>query len=117
MKINTNENIVEIDVDQTLILRRHQDYPSQPKIQISYYGIPWTVTPHLDQIELLKSYKKRGFYIQVHSNNGWKHAKEVIQKLDLVDFVDEVRTKACKTVDDVKEDTRQHVYIPPPLKG
>lgn len=112
MKINTNETVVEVDCDGTLILHDYWDYPTLPRVIINYYGVQKTVAIHTEHVDLLKSYKKRGFYIQVQSHNGFKHAKEVVTKLGLEDFVDEVRTKTSKNVDDIEKDTRQYVYIP-----
>lgn len=111
-KLNKNEVVIEMDVDDTIILHDIDAYPSLPRITLNYYGMPMVVVPHLKHIELLKSYKKRGFFVRVHSNNGWKHVDEVLKKLDLWDFVDEGETKASKHVDDTKENFRQHVFLP-----
>jgi FMN phosphatase YigB (HAD superfamily) len=111
MIVNKNENRIEIDVDQTLAMHNVEDYPSITPQTIDYYGMPMMITPHHEHIRLLKSYKARGFYILVHSNNGVLHAEKVVKALGLEDFVDEVCTKACKYVDDTKEDTRQWVYL------
>ncbi len=111
MKINTNELNIDFDVDETLILHDFESYPHLPRVEINYYGMKTTVAIHTEHVKLLKSYKKRGFYLRVVTNNGYRHAKEVVTKLGIEDFVDEVCTKSTKYVDDTKEDTRQHVYI------
>lgn len=76
MKVNKNENAVLIDTDQTIII-------SGNMYTANYYGIEKNFSPRIGNIELLKSYKARGYYIRVHSNNGWQWAEEIVNKLGL----------------------------------
>lgn len=112
MKINKNENIVLVDVDMTLILpQQGNNY-----FVVDYYGIKKHVRPHQENIDLLKSYRARGYYVRVHSNNGWKWAEEVVNGLNLQEYVDSIETKPCKWVDDsenANEVIGQRVYIKP----
>lgn len=100
MTINTNENVILFDVDQTLIMHEYKLYPLDRRISVDYYGISKIVVAHLEHIKLLKSYKKRRFFIRVHSNNGFLWAKQIVQKLDLEEFVDSVESKPTRHVDD-----------------
>lgn len=95
MIVTESQNIVYIDVDNTIIKRTTFGE------KLDYYGIEWTVSPMFENINFLKSLKARGYYIIVHSANGWLHAKKVVELLQLVDFVDEIKTKPTKYVDDV----------------
>lgn len=115
MVINKNENIVPVDVDKTLILPDYWNYPQLPVIEYNYYGIKKKAAVHTAHVELVRSYKKRGFFIRVWSNNGWKHCKEIIDQLDLVDFVDEIEAKSHRFVDDLEanEVLGSRVYINP----
>lgn len=56
---------------------------------------------HQPNIELMKSYKARGFFIVVWSHGGSKWAKAVVEKLGLTDIVDQTQAKPNKMVDDL----------------
>lgn len=119
MKINKNELRVPIDVDGTLIDRLPTDIdPNSIKnmfvtVDLNYYGKPVVKRIMKENIELLKSYKKRGYEVIVHSANGWKWCQEVVEKLGLTEFVDEVATKPMKYVDNEPADSWcQQVFIP-----
>lgn len=102
MRIIENDNIVNFDVDGTLIVSCSNIHPDV--LLFNYYGIPRTARPHHQHIEFLLSLKARGYYVRVHSANGVQWAKNVVITLGLEDEVDEVCTKALKTVDDVPYD-------------
>lgn len=114
MKVNECEQIILVDVDSTLIMHRPKWYPGC--LTLDYYGIKKFAVPHEEHVDLLKSYRQRGFFIRVHSNNGWKWAKQVVEKLNLMDIVHEIETKPCKFMDDYQlehnEVIGQRVYIP-----
>lgn len=109
MKINKKENRITIDVDGTLV-NWPEDYSDKYKgrIQMQWYDQTVYLEPIPYIIQLLQSYKTRGFSITVHSANGWKWAKEVVDKLELEDFVDMVETKPSKYVDDTPADQWMH---------
>lgn len=114
MKLNKHELGSGFDIDGTLILHNHESYPQLPKITLNYYGHPKIVAIHTEHVQLLKSYKKRGYFVRVHSANGWAWVKEVVEKLGLTDFVDEGETKLTKYVDDLDPEgiTGRPIYIP-----
>lgn len=122
MIVNKCENIVLYDVDLTLItpyitnLSPSGRHIVGKEIEVNYYGVKKMVLPIEEHIELLKSYKGRGYYIRVHSNNGWQWAEEIVNNLGLQEYVDSIETKPCKWVDyseNVNEVIGQRVYIKP----
>lgn len=98
MRINKNELRAAVDIDETLITRKNPR--TQITIELDYYGEKVIRQPMLNNIRLLKAYKKRGYEVTVHSANGWAWATEVIKKLGLEEYVDEVGTKFLKSLDD-----------------
>ena len=98
MRVTESENVVYVDVDSTLIER--VGLRSVFTHELDYYGQQWIVDPKDKNIEFMKSLKARGYYVIVHSSNGWLHAKKVVELLKLEVFVDEVKTKSNKYIDD-----------------
>ena len=98
MLVTKNENIAYCDVDETLI--KWCDWKETYKIQADYHGEKVFIKPHKKHIQFLKSLKARGFYIVVHSNNGWAWAEQIVKLLNLEAYVDEVKTKPSKVLDD-----------------
>lgn len=115
-----NELTVDFDVDDTIVMHYPEQYATESgrlpvMVKLDYYGMPKIVSVHEAHVELLKSYKARGFHITVHSNNGMPWAREVVTKLMLTSYVDVVKGKAIKHVDDQTEACHivgQRVYIP-----
>jgi len=95
MNIVENEMIVAIDVDGTLIRP-----DPQGAIKLPYGSTIHCYEPIMEHVDLLKSYKQRGFYVIVWSHGGNQHAKLTIQALKLERYVDLVLTKPSKHVDD-----------------
>lgn len=114
MRINTNESRVVIDVDGTLICRfDSEQHALGQSILMNYYGNPEIKVPMNENINLLKAQKARGYEVIVHSANGFAWAKEVVEKLGLQEYVDEVATKPLKYMDDLPADEwMQRVFIP-----
>lgn len=105
MKVVENENVVLCDVDNTLI----EDYtPStffaqagtEEYLQLDYYGKPVVKKAIQIHVDFVKSLKARGYFIIVHSGNGYQWAAQVVKALGLEDQVDMVMTKAIKHIDD-----------------
>lgn len=102
MKVNKNENRIFVDVDKTLIIPCR--YNEINCIAFDYYGSVVFHKPMFNNISLLKAQKARGYEVIVHSANGWAWAEEVIKKLELTKFIDEVATKPLKYMDDIPAD-------------
>ena len=116
MKINKNEHIKLVDVDGTLVLDNWKDYPEARWLDIKYYDSTRRVVAHLELIKLVKSYKSRGFFVRVHSNNGFEWAAEVCRRLCLETYVDEVESKPTGHVDNETSADKiigAHVFIEP----
>lgn len=104
MKVTENEMVVYIDVDGTLCNKCEvvSNYETQKVYcrMADYYGTLHIIKPLWKNIEFVKTLKVRGWYIVVHSHNGWKWAKEVVESVGLLDYVDEIKSKPFKYVDD-----------------
>lgn len=111
MIVTETELLFYIDVDETMVFsckKTHKD-----AFKADYYGkIKW-VRPHKKHLDFIKSLKVRGYYVVVHSANGWKWAKEIVDKLNLNNYVDEVKPKSIKYLDDKNSNEwmGQRVYI------
>jgi hydroxymethylpyrimidine pyrophosphatase-like HAD family hydrolase len=111
MEIRKSELVVCIDVDETLIMNETGS-GTGPRVAFDYYGKTVFRHPNIEHIELLKSYKKRGYEVVVWSANGWYWANDVIEGLKLKEYVDVVATKPIKYVDDKDANNwMQRVYI------
>lgn len=122
MNIITDESVVFVDVDNTLI----EDYDpatyfvpygttvlpttQDDYLRLDYYGKPVTKKPIQVHVDFVRSLKQRGYYVIVHSGNGYLWAKQVVTALGMVDCVDMVMTKACKHIDDDPDPT--HIIGP-----
>jgi HAD superfamily phosphatase (TIGR01681 family) len=115
MEIRDSELPVVIDVDNTLITEfttAPENIHGTNELTLNYYGQKVYAYPIAEHIDLLKSYKSRGYEITVWSANGSKWAAEVVKKLKLTDYVDIVASKPLKYVDDRDANNwMQRVYI------
>lgn len=105
MKVNDHQFIVNVDIDGTLVKRVHNKEESRVKITNPYDKKTYMYAIHDENIELLRMYKGRGFYIKAWSANGSGHAATVVRALGLGDqggdgTVDECETKPMKHMDD-----------------
>lgn len=100
MRVTKSEKIVYVDVDATLIIEVSENDPYS--LKLDYYNQIWYIRKLEKNIEFVKSLKARGYHVIVHSANGWLHAKKVIELLQLIDFVDEVKSKPIKYIDDIE---------------
>jgi len=115
MKVNENEFGVVLDCDNTLIMHDFQTNVGTIKIINPYDGAIHFVKIHERHKELLRQYKAKNFHITVWSNNGARWAETVVKALGLEAYVDEVRCKPIKYVDDQADAGHvvgSHVYIP-----
>lgn len=113
MKVLKHENLVYIDVDNTLVMWPSEPFERNGGMPFTSYGRTVFLVPHEKQIHLLKSYHDRGYYVIVHSAAGWEWAEHVVNVLMLTPYVHEVRSKPSKYVDDKPASNwMQKVYIP-----
>lgn len=100
VKVIKNENSVFCDVDDTILCWINSTVDEPGKVAVPFADKTVYLTPHYYHIDLLKMYKKRGYYITVWSANGAAHAETACIVLGLTDLVDEVRGKPSKYMDD-----------------
>jgi hypothetical protein len=94
VRVNTNENKLIVDVDETLILWRHPGMPANMSID----GVPCRY--NIAVIEEIFRYKARGHYIYVWSAGGADWARTVVELLGIEAYVDEVGAKPKWAIDD-----------------
>lgn len=115
MKVNEHPHIVCIDVDKTLVGPNNKFPFSLEEIEIKnpYSGTILKYKAYKKNIELLKQYNGRGYYIRVWSAGGVLWAKAVVEALNLTQYVHDVETKPVKYVDDLdgSEILGPRVYI------
>jgi len=101
MMVLEENDISSFDVDGTLVI-----WPKNPNIQKSgtvefIYGDEKVyLYPHLPHIRFLKNCSIRGDYVEVWSKNNFAWAKQVVEKLKLVKYVNIVRSKPARHIDD-----------------
>lgn len=98
MRILEDHNIVTFDVDQTLVLTECPGSYDANRDTVWIGGQVWY--PHKAHIAELKRFKARGHMVIIWSQGGHEWAAEVINKLDLVPYVDMVMTKPKWLCDD-----------------
>lgn len=103
MKINSNEQIVLVDVDDTLVTFNFKK-KEKGILTVDFKGLKFKIKPLEKHIELLKQLKYRGFYIRVHSQGGKDWARLIVEKLKLNKFVDSVESKPKWYIDDLSAD-------------
>lgn len=100
MQVIDNENIVAIDVDDTILIWDNPTVPGVGKIPLEFAGETVYLTPHTYHIQLIKMYKERGYFVIVWSANGRHHVKRAITALGIEKYVDLGMTKLSKHLDD-----------------
>lgn len=116
MRKLSNENIIVVDVDETLILNKSEiKYLNSIPIMNPYDNRVYYYTPHTEHISLIRMWKGRGMCVIVWSGNGVEHAASVVKALGLDGYVFMCMTKPTRCVDDRTEleyicGTR--IYIP-----
>lgn len=111
MKVNSNDNVVCYDVDDTLVMWDDK-YREPHKDEITgKEAIPFVdpndnstnyLIPHQRHIDLLKKHHGRGRHVIVWSGAGVRWAESVIRTLGLEEFVHDVFTKPSTYVDDLQ---------------
>lgn len=106
MKVNKNENVILVDVDDTLLTLNNIDKKNAIKLKHGKFSM--LAMPLTKNIELLKQMKFRGFHIRVHSQGGHRWAKYVVKALKLEKYVDDVESKPKWYIDDLAWDKFCH---------
>ena len=101
MIVTENDNIIGVDVDDTLVMWDIPAGREEECITFDNFGYTQRLLPHRKHIELIKQFKVRGHYIIVWSQGGYGWAREVVKVLGLEDWVDEIKTKPKWIIDDL----------------
>lgn len=100
MKVIESDNIVWVDVDDTLVCWDISNFPEDKQIEIYHVHGPVKVVPHQKNINTMIKFYKLGYEVFVHSGSGWKWAQTVIETLGLTDYVTLVTSKCRWYIDD-----------------
>lgn len=105
MKTVQNEQVMMVDVDDTLIVWG-KIKKGQKAVHVTnpHDGAQNTVRPHAGHIKILKDRKSRGAYIVVWSAGGYAWAEAVVKALGLTEYVDQIMTKPFMYMDDKTAD-------------
>lgn len=114
MHVIKNENVLTVDVDETLIVSTSDVQLKTVQVwdQVTQSFIQ--VQPHKPHVRLLHEEKARGRYIIVWSRGGHAWAESVVKGLGLLGVVDLIMSKPYAYVDDkpVNEWLTEQIYIP-----
>jgi hypothetical protein len=99
--IETNENIVCFDVDDTLVIWNIPPGREKDCILFNSFGTGEWLLPHQPHIKMLKQFRARGHKVIVWSQGGAQWAAEVVKTLKLEEFVDVAMTKPKWIIDDL----------------
>ena len=104
MKVLAESNITSCDVDGTLVLwTKDATVNKTGTIPFQYGGETIYLYPHIPHIRFIKHCFLRGDYVEVWSQNGYEWAEQVVKALKLEDYVDIVRSKPTRHIDDKVE--------------
>lgn len=101
MNVLENENIVCIDVDDTLVIWNVPPGREGETVLFNNFGYAEWLLPHQAHIRLLKQFKVRGQHVIVWSQGGYQWAREVVKCLGLENYVDAVMSKPKWIIDDL----------------
>lgn len=107
MKVISNDQLIVVDVDGTIIL-----WPDPAELLAAksadllaftdpYDGATRRVLAHKPNIKILKDRKLRGCTIVVWSQSGYAWAAEAVKVLGLTEYVDYVASKPFMYLDDL----------------
>jgi len=117
MLITKNENIRPVDIDGTLVIHTKEKIKAADRVSVvdPLTGNIINLRINRPMVRLLKEESHRGNYILVWSRGGYEWARNVIQALDLVEYVDQIMSKPLVYVDDtpVTKWLKDRVYIGP----
>lgn len=97
-KVIKSEMVVMVDVDNTLV--RDPVAGEQADLHVEHECLGGPKMVHWDHVNYVRSLHKRGFHVEVWSGNGWDWAVSVLKRIDLYDFVDQIKSKPVFFLDD-----------------
>jgi hypothetical protein len=114
VKIIKNENVLAVDIDETLIVSTTDKSLKTRPIWDAVTESFIMVQPHMPHVRLLLEEKQRGRFIIVWSRGGHAWAEAVVKGLGLLTSVDLIMSKPYAYVDDtpVQEWLAERVFIP-----
>jgi predicted HAD superfamily phosphohydrolase YqeG len=115
MKIIASEQLICVDIDETLILwKKATKGDKVVSFRDPYDGSLHYVVPHNPHIKILRDRKTRGATIIVWSASGWQWAEQVVKALNLQEYVDYIASKPIAYIDDkpVEEWMAERIYLP-----
>lgn len=102
MEIESNENILCVDVDDTLVMWFWSKEREDEVMEFNNHDICLErLVPNHANIKLLKEFKRRGWVVIVWSQNGPLWVQEVVKKLGLESWVDRAMIKPKWIIDDL----------------
>lgn len=114
-QIITNEAIVMVDCDETLVTWLHNEETNGILIKDPNDGNENWVRPHLPHLKVLKNKAARGSFIVVWSAGGYAWAKAVVDALGLQEHVGLIMSKPVAYMDDkmANDFMGERIYLPP----
>lgn len=115
MKIIKSEQIICVDIDDTLVLWNKKIKIKSILVKDPYMNKFIKVKPHYAHIQLLKEKKLRGYTIIVWSQGGYKWAETIVKVLKLESYVDLILSKPLAIIDDLPASKwlGERIYIKP----
>lgn len=113
--LNTNENVVCFDVDETIVHWHSSDDPTTDMwviVQDKDKHIEKRVRINTKTVDKIKGHAQVGHFVIVWSAGGYAWANAVINELGLNSFVNMVSTKPKWYVDDEPADVFMRRIIP-----
>lgn len=104
MQILHSDNVLYVDVDETLILWGNKEHEEDREIIVDDPYLPGkknTFVAHQRNIDLVIRNKNQGKHIIVWSAGGYRHAEEVVKALEMEQYVDLILSKPTSYVDDL----------------
>lgn len=105
MRVIESDNVVMVDVDDTLVCWNLSDFPDYDRTIILHVNGPVAVVPHQPNINTLIKFWKLGYTVIVWSGSGWLWAKNVVEQLGLTEYVHSVQSKPRWHFDDKPAET------------
>lgn len=112
--INKNSVVVMFDIDATMISYNIKNTDPSKLITVGLNkNHKIQVEPIEEHIQRLKNHKASNHFVGVWSGSGWKWAYHILEKLNLLQYVDFISEKMRWTYDDTPlEEWCKRMYLP-----